>query len=287
MTHPRIGLVTDSNAQLPPSLVERYRVVVVPLSVVVDGVAYREGVNLDPAAFWQAVGDGAQVSTAAPSPGEVLAAYESLAEDGAREILSVHVGSNVSATFQAATLAARSAPVAVEVVDTSSASFAVGCCVWAAGEALFRGATLAGAAEAARHAASHLGNVFIVQALDLPRRGGRLAPGVEAGPGLPLLALEAGQMRPVGRVADLGAVVEAMVGYVQGHAGGARLRAGVGEANLAEAGDELAARLSSIPLPHQVVRYKVGPSVGAHTGPGTLGAVHPGLSRPPRAGRPR
>ncbi|MGH9064881.1 MAG: DegV family protein [Acidimicrobiales bacterium] len=265
--------MTDSNAQLPERLVERYGVAVVPLSVVVAGVAYREGVDLDPGEFWRQVGAGADVSTAAPSPGEVLAVYQDLAERGATEILSVHVGSNVSATLEAVRAAARSSPVAVEVVDTGTASFAVGCCVWAAGEALGRDATLAEAADAARRTAGRVGNVFVVQALDLPRRGGRLAPGTAAGQGLPLLALEDGEMRSVGDVADLEEAVETMAGYLRGRAGGARLRAGVGDALLAEAGASLARRIGALPAVAEVVRYEVGPSVGAHTGPGTLGAV--------------
>ncbi|MGH9067231.1 MAG: DegV family protein [Acidimicrobiales bacterium] len=269
--------MTDSNAQLPRSLVERYRVAVVPLPVVVDGVAYREGVDLDPGQFWRAVRAGAEISTSSPPPGDVLAAYQELAAKGASAILSVHVGANVSATLQAVAVAARSSPVRVEVVDTGSASFGVGCCVWAAGEALARGATLAGAAETARRTAAQVGNVFVVQALDLPRRGGRLAPGVEPGGGLPILALEEGQMRSVGQADDLEAAVEAMVGYVAGYVagpgGGATLRIGVGEALLEEAGDDLAARLAALPGEPEVVRYQVGPSVGAHTGPGTLGAV--------------
>jgi len=49
---PRIGLVTDSNAQLPPELVERYGVEVVPLTVTIDGVDHLEGVDLDADGFY-------------------------------------------------------------------------------------------------------------------------------------------------------------------------------------------------------------------------------------------
>ena len=74
-----IGLVTDSNAQLPGDLRERYQVAVVPLTVVVDDHPYREGVDITAAEFYERLAAGAAVSTAAPSPGAVLTAYQQLA----------------------------------------------------------------------------------------------------------------------------------------------------------------------------------------------------------------
>ena len=128
-----IGLVTDSNAQLPVDLRDRYQVGIVPLTVVVGGRPYQEGVDITTAEFYEQLADGADVSTAAPSPGAVLAVYEQAAAAGATEILSIHIGSNTSATINAVNVAADSSPVPVEIVDTGTASFAVACCVWAAG----------------------------------------------------------------------------------------------------------------------------------------------------------
>ena len=205
-----IGLVTDSNAQLPGDLRERYQVAVVPLTVVVDDHPYQEGVDITAAEFYERLAAGASISTAAPSPGAVLTAYEQLAAAGATEILSIHIGSNTSSTVNAVTVAAGSSPVPVEVVDTGTASFAVACCVWAAGEVLAAGGDLTRAAEVARRVADQVGNVFIVGALDLARRGGRLAPDAATGEGLPVLALAEGRMKVVGRVHDVESAVDAV-----------------------------------------------------------------------------
>jgi len=267
-----IGLVTDSNAQLPADLRERYQVGVVPLTVVVDGEPYREGVDIGTADFYERLAAGAPVSTAAPSPGEVLAVYEQQAAAGATHVLSIHIGSNTSATVNAVTVAAGSSPVPVEVVDTGTASFAVACCVWAAGEALAAGADVAYAADVARRVADQLGNVFIVGALDLARRGGRLAAGAAEGGGLPVLALAGGQMEPVGRAHDVESAVDAMTDYFVEVAGGVPQRVGVGDALTPELAAEYAARLAGRPEVVELVRYEIGPSVGAHTGAGTVGA---------------
>jgi DegV family protein with EDD domain len=267
-----IGLVTDSNAQLPTALRERYHVGVVPITVVVDDRPYREGVDITGAEFYERLAAGASVSTAAPSPGAVLAVYEQQVAAGATEILSVHIGSNMSATVNAVTVAAGSSPVPVEVVDTGTASFAVACCVWAAGEALAAGADTPYAADVARRVADELGNVFIVGALDLARGGGRLAAGAGAGEGVPVLALAGGQMQPVGQAHDVESAVDAMTDYFVVIAAGVPQRVGVGDAVTPELAAEYAARLSERPEVAELVRYEIGPSVGAHTGAGTVGA---------------
>jgi DegV family protein with EDD domain len=267
-----IGLVTDSNAQLPDDLRERYQVGVVPLTVVVDDQPYQEGVDITTADFYERLTDGASVSTAAPSPGAVLALYEQQAAAGATQILSIHIGSNTSATVNAMTVAAGSSPVPVEVVDTGTASFAVACCVWAAGEALAAGADAVYATDVARRVADQLGNVFIVGALDLARRGGRLAAGVAEGEGLPVLALAGGQMRPVGRAHDVESAVDTMTDYFVEVAAGVPQRVGVGDAVTPALAAEYAARLTDRPEVAELVRYEIGPSVGAHTGAGTVGA---------------
>ena len=276
-----VALVTDSNAQLPAGLRDRYGVLVVPLTIVIDGVAFREGADIATADFYARLARGAAVSTSAPSPGDVLDAYEAAAAAGASEILSIHIGSNTSATVNAVNIAARQAPVPVTVVDTGTASFAVGCCVWAAGEALAATGVLDAARAAAEVVAAGVGNVFVVGALALAASGGRLAADAHRGTGddagddagAPVLALSHGQMNPVARVHDIDAAVDAMGRYIEDRAGGMALRIGVGDAQAEELALALIARLERLAPSPEIIRYEVGPSVGAHTGPGTVGAV--------------
>jgi len=269
-----ISLVTDSNALLPAELRSRFGVRVVPLTVVVDGQPYAEGVDLSTAEFYDRLAAGATVSTAAPSPGQFLGEYEQAAAGGADAVLSIHIGSNTSATVNSARVAAGSSPIPVEIVDTGTASFPVGACVWAAGAALERGDGLDQAAAAANAVAAAIGNVFIVGGLDLARRGGRLAAGAEQGDGVPVLALREGTMDVVGRAHDIEGAVEAMVDAVLTGAPGRSLRVGVGDAAAPDVAAGLAERLGAAPSVVEVVRYQVGPSVAAHSGLGTAGAVY-------------
>lgn len=272
-----IGLVTDSNSQLPAELAERYGVEVVPLTVTVDGTEYLEGVDLDADAFYARFQAGRPtVSTAQPSPGRFAAAYEAVAERGATEILSVHIGSSVSGTVNSARLASRVSPVPVRIVDTGTASFAVSLCLWAGAEAVAAGATLEDAAAAAERASATVGNVFVVGALDVARAGGRLAGDVGdamATASIPVLTLAGGVMQPVERCADLDQAADVMARFVRD--AGPSLRVGVG---LSDPGTlplvaALEERLRGAPEVRELVRYRIGPSVGAHTGPGTVGTM--------------
>ena len=104
-----IGICVDSNSQLPVSLAERYGIVVVPLTVTVDGVDHLEGVDITETEFYAAWADGRtpEISTSQPSPGRFLEAYRELIARGATEILSIHVAEAMSGTINSARLAAR------------------------------------------------------------------------------------------------------------------------------------------------------------------------------------
>jgi DegV family protein with EDD domain len=269
MNRSKVGLCTDSNAQLPIELIERYGVEVVPMTVCVDDHEYMEGVDLAPDEFYAMFTDQQRpaVSSSQPSPGQFAVAYEELVARGCTEILSIHVSSAVSNTLNAARLGARGFEVPVRLVDSGTASFGIGCCVWAAGDALREGATLDQAAAVAESLAPSIGNVFIVGALDLVGVDGR--PGTCDG--VPVLALHDGQVQVIDRVTTMFDAADVMARTAA--AWGQRLRVAIGVADQRARllGDALQCSVTGHPAVEEVVRYRIGPSVGAHTGPGTAG----------------
>lgn len=266
-----IALVTDSTSQLPPSLRTRYDVRIVPVTIVVDGIPLREGIDISAEEFYERLAAGAVVSTAAPAPGEVLTEYQAAAELGATQILSIHAGANSSDTIEAAYKAAPMSPIPVEIVDTGTISFPVACCVWSAGEVLADGGDLVAAAAAAKRTATTVGNVFVVGALGLVHESGRLDR-VAGRDGTAILAFEHGDMLQVGTVYDVDATLDVMTNYVERHAAGVPQRVGVGDAGSTDLAEAFAARLRALPCVVELVHYRIGPSVGAQTGPDTVGA---------------
>jgi len=270
-----VRLVTDSNSMLPVDLLERYAITAVPLTVVIDGVPHRED-ELEPAPFCDRLRAGASVSTSAPSPGELLGAYADLAERGATAILSIHVGSNQSATVGAAELAAREATVPVTIVDTGTASFIEGCCVWRAAERLAAGATVEQAAAAAQEVATAAASVFTIGEIARANGGGRLWVSGDGEGGVPVFVSAGPDMWQQGTISTVEEAAGVMAQVVAAQPG--PLRVGVGDADAGDDARVLAAALAALPNVAELVRYTVGPSVAAHTGAGTIGAVYHRLS---------
>lgn len=268
-----VALVTDSNAQLPAELIARLGVVVVPITVTLDGVDHLEGVDLDASDAYRVLAEpGVEVATAAPSPGRLVDTYEALAAGGADAILSVHVGSEMSATVNNARLAAKAIDIPVQVVDTGAASFGVGCCAWEAADALAAGADLAEAAAVARSTADAIGSIFIVQAIDLARRGGRYGDTLdEADDGVPVLSFVRGELDVVTTVVDAADAAETMARFALEW--GTDLRVAIAMADPATGPIQSAMEACLRDAAHvdEIVHYTVGPSVAAHTGADTAG----------------
>ena len=275
-----IGLVVDSSSQLPADLAERFGIVVVPLTVTVDGVDHLEGVDLDADAFWAAFAGGRvpEVSTSQPSPGRFAQAYAGLVEAGASEVLSIHITRAMSGTLDSARLAARDAGVPVRLVDSGTASFGVACCAWAAAEAIEAGADVEAAAAVAEARGSSLRTSFVVGVPELLERSGRAA-GVDvagaAGDGVAVVAMTGADVEVLGTARSLDEAVDSMSGDALARTpsldDGLRIAVGTSDASSAPLADALAERLTGEPGVADLVRYRIGPSVGAHTGPGTAG----------------
>jgi DegV family protein with EDD domain len=264
-----IGICTDSNSQLPESLAQRYAVEVVPITVTVDGHEYLEGVDLDADRFYELLGSEPQprVSTSQPSPGQFAAAYENLLQRGCDQILSVHLMAATSGTLNSARLASRSLPIPVRLVDSGTAGFGISCCVWAAAEAVARGASIDEAVQIAESLSPHVGAAFIVGQPDFIGSGNAL----DKPDGIPVMKMHDGALDVVDRVTTVTDAVHAMALVATGW--GSRLNVAVG---LAERSGErfaqaLAAAIGESPNVVEVVRYRIGPSVGVYAGLGTVG----------------
>ena len=281
------AVVIDSESYLPRHVREQFGMLVVPMTVVIDGVRYAEFVDVDSVTFYERLAAGAQVSTSQPSPGEFLDAYERAKALGAARIVSIHIGSAYSGTVNSARIAAQTSTIPVHIIDTGQASFIEGLCAWEACEALDSGASIAEAEAVALAASRAAGNVFIVRGLELMKRGGRLKPANgEPSSGVPVLALNATGASPVSMATDIEGAMDAMVGYLQEALDanpGKSFRVGISNGAANDLAAILEARVRSLPQVTELVPYEVGPAVGVHTGPGCTGIVF--LPRPAAADR--
>ena len=275
-----ITIVVDSNSQLPASLAQRFDIRVVPLTVTIDGVDFREGIDIDEHRFYQAWNDGHQpeISTSQPSPGEFIEVYEQAIADGATAILSIHITEAMSGTLNSARLAADSVSVPVRLFDTGTASFGISLCAWAAAESIAAGGSIDDAEAAARASAAHLGTAFIVGVPATAERSGRVdGLGVEAAAvdGIPVLSMHAGEIAVLDTVTTIDAAVAAMKNYAMSWQPsspvGLRIAVGTSDISSGAITADLTDALREETAIGEIVQYTIGPTVGAHTGPGTTG----------------
>src|SRR3954453_21337807 len=129
-----VAVITDSTAYLPHELVEGDGIHVVPLYGVLAGRAGREGRDIGPEDVAKALAvRGQRVSTSRPTPGDFVAAYRRALEQGADQLVSVHLSSELSSPSEAARVAATQVGEhIVTVVDSGAAAMGTGFAVLAA-----------------------------------------------------------------------------------------------------------------------------------------------------------
>ncbi len=269
-----VALVTDSSSQLPSELVDRFDVTVVPIPVLVDGVEYQEGVDLDADGFYALFADDVipDVSTSQPSPGRFTEAYRRLVDGGATEIVSVHVTESMSGTLNSARLGAQAVDVPVRLVDTGTTSFGISCCLWEAAEILASGGGVDEAVARAEATAEIVRSVFILQALDFVLKGGRAAGRrIDLVDDVPVLRTKGSQIAQVASGRGVEELCDLMAAEM--HADGDPIRVALctADADAMVFTRGLEARLAERIDIVELVHYRVGPSIGVHTGPGTAG----------------
>jgi fatty acid kinase fatty acid binding subunit len=138
-----IAIVTDSTSDIPPDLVEKYSISVVPNILVLNGQSFEDGTGLSREEFYNLIPEMKSLpTTSTASPGVYMRLYERLFKDGATDILSVHAAGTLSGIINAASSAAESFEGKVRVVDSASVTLGLGFQVLMAAEAAVRGATI-------------------------------------------------------------------------------------------------------------------------------------------------
>ncbi|WP_267245083.1 DegV family protein [Streptomyces sp. PR69] len=273
-----VAIVTDSTAYLPPQTMERHGITTVPLTVVLGDEALEEGTDISARSLALALQKRRPVTTSRPSPETFAAAYRARAEAGADGIVSLHLSSELSGTYDAAVLAAKDAPVPVRVVDTRMVAMALGFCALAAAEAVGAGGTLDDAVAAAEKRASGTSAYFYVDTLDYLRRGGRIgAAQALLGSALavkPLLQLDGGRIELLEKVRTASKAIARLEEIAADSAGANTVDIAVHHLAAPERAAALAERLRErVPGLEELHVSEVGAVIGAHTGPGLLAAV--------------
>lgn len=175
MTSPRIAIVTDSTADLPPSETENFGIRVVPALITIDGKTFKDGADFDRSAFYKHLPETrTPPTTASPSPDVFSRVYSSLFEEGFEKIISIHVSGKLSAICDMAQQAARTFNDRVSVFDTGQLSMGLGFQVMEAAEAARNGCSPSTVLQKIFNAKKQSRVIAMVNKLDYLKRSGRV-----------------------------------------------------------------------------------------------------------------
>jgi DegV family protein with EDD domain len=274
-----VAVVTDSTAHLPEGFAERRALRVVPLHVLIDGVAALDGIDVGPAALAEALGQHRIVTTSRPTPAEFVAEFRAALREGADAVVSVHLSSELSGTWESAVLAAQEVgPEVVRVVDSRTTAMGLGFAALHAAAVAAEGAAPEAVEAAAVEAAGRSDTLFVVETLDHLRRGGRIGPTAALlGTALavkPVLHMDDGRIRPLEKVRTMNRALARLVELAVHAAADDAVELAVHHLASPERAVELANRLEDrIPRSCGCLVTELGAVIGAHTGPGVLGVV--------------
>ncbi|MBV9691141.1 MAG: DegV family protein [Ktedonobacteraceae bacterium] len=270
-----VRIVTDSTADIPLAQAQALAITIVPLTVFFGEQAFLDGVELDNAGFYRKLRESKSLPrTSQPPPAAFQEAYKNLISEGADGILSVHLSSKLSGTYQSACTARDTLPesmkkVPIAILDSCSISVGMSQPIMHVAQGAKQGLSLE---EIKVHVINELSRTHVLAVLDtleFLKRGGRIGSArAMLGNMLnvkPILALKDGEAIPLERPRTRS----------KAYARIAQLVSEMGKIEslcIAEASEEVGQQLA------QAIRevykgdipfYKLGAVLGTHTGPGT------------------
>jgi DegV family protein with EDD domain len=277
LTAENTAIVLDSTADFPDAKDHFANWRVVPLYVNFGTESYRDDVDLTASEFYERLRTSDDLpTTSQPTPGDFIAAYEELA--GYERILSIHIASSLSGTFQSAgTAAMQLGDGRVRTIDSESASVAITMLALAIQRRLERGTTDEEVDElVARYLREH-GLIFTVDTLEFLARGGRIGRAKAFAGQLmnvkPILTIRGGEVVPLKRVRGNRKAFQEFVDTLQTQTvDSPNLRVGIAHADAPERMAELEKMVRDIRPQAQIDQETtLGAVIGAHAGPGTVG----------------
>jgi fatty acid kinase fatty acid binding subunit len=270
------AIVLDSTADFPDAQERFPNWRVVPLYVRFGAESFRDYADISPAEFYERLRTAEELpTTSQPTPQDFQAAYEDLA--GYERILVFPVSAKLSGTYESAVRAGEQSGGRVRVIDTETASAAIAMLALGVQRRLDRGTSDEELDEFAARVKRESGLIFTLDTLEFLARGGRIGRAAGwAGQLLhikPILTLADGEVLPLKRVrGNRKAIHEFSEAFTSATTDEPGLRVGIAHA---EAPERMAAleKLVHDVRPHAEIEVAttLGPVVGTHAGPGTIG----------------
>jgi len=273
---PEVCIVTDSTADIPGELAEKYNITVVPLKVFFGEEVFRDGVDLTPGEFFQKLESSTVLpTTSQPTPAEFEEYYRPLMDQGA-SIISIHISSQMSGTFQSAKLAKKIVDYEdLEIIDSQVVSVPMAMMVIASARAAKAGRSRDEILAMIRGIMKSQQTYFVVDTLEYLQRGGRIGK-AQAFLGTllnvkPVLHLKEGLIHPYEKVRGRNKALNRLVQVAEENYKDDKVWVYLTHGNDPETLKTLRRKAEEKLNCTEVRENQLGPVVGTHVGPGLVG----------------
>jgi DegV family protein with EDD domain len=273
-----IKIVTDSTSDIPLSVAHELGIEIIPMHIHVGEQTFRAGLDITSEQFYPWMQDSrAKVTTSSPPPVVFEQLYRRLTLEH-EHIFSIHLSSRLGTTYRAAQQARARLPASAtrtEVIDSKLASMGLGLVALHAARAVQAGASAPEVARLINALIQHCHVVFFVDTIEYLEHSGRLSLATAVLGSMqrikPLLLLDEGEIVPYERTRTRAKAIEGLYTFIEDFP---RVQEVISlYATTPEDVDKLLEKVDPIFPRDRVQIMQFGPSIGAHLGPGAMGAA--------------
>lgn len=275
----KIKIVTDSTCDLNDELIKKWGIIVVPLSISINGENYLDRVEISPKEFMEKMKASPELpKSSQPPAGEFLKVYDELAADG-YEIISIHMTGGMSGTVRSAESAAQMTTAKVNVIDSRFISKALAFQVLEAAEMAADGKTAEEIVTRLDEIRNQTRLFVVVDTLENLVKGGRIGKGKAMIGSLlnikPIASLEGGEYTPVSKARSHSQVVKYLRNQFASDVDGKTIK-GVGLVHAEGMGlaDKIKEAVYEVSGYDNFTIEDTTPIVSTHTGPGAIGFMY-------------
>ncbi|WP_294133812.1 DegV family protein [uncultured Clostridium sp.] len=278
-----IKIIADSTCYLPKEYIDKYNVSIVSLNVLLNGNSYRE-TDLSNDWFYNEMAKSPTIPTSSqPSIEELYSTVESLVKDG-HDVVGVFLSSDMSGTFSTSNLVKNmileNYPNAkIVMIDSRSNCMQAGFAVLEAAKASNENKSLDEVVSIAKNVIENSKFIFVPETLDYLKKGGRIGGAAALFGSLlqikPILTVEDGKTTVFTKVRTKKKAIDKIVNTVLEQNSKSPIKGIiVHHINCESEGQELADRLKNSLGLDNVKIQSIGPIIGLHVGPGSIGVAY-------------
>jgi DegV family protein with EDD domain len=270
----KVQVITDSTSDFPPEAAGKLGIRVVPIYLRFGDKIYHDGVDIKGAEFYSKLESSpVHPATSQPNPEDFAAVYKEYCDISAG-IISIHISSKISGTYNSATIARKmlKSRCPIEVIDSRFNSAGLGLVVMAAARRAQAGASLSEVIAEAKSAVNQVRMFGMFETMKYLARSGRVNKTIAAASKflhvMPLLTFHEGEIVRAGLVRTIGNGMNRIYEFVKNNLP-------VGELTIVHSAvekhaNELKKRLSSFIPEANISVAELGAGLGVHGGSGVI-----------------